>query len=166
MKNSRLSDNELAGILGVSQPTISRNRKQLEKDGHIREHAAMPEFAKLGYHIIAITLYKYDTSVEGRRVKNAREKAKKIVKESPPEMVLAARGIGIGYDEVTISFHKDYTPYVRFKDLARQLYPIALAKMESFLVDLDDEIRYKPLTVSTLAEHQLKLDEEEDAVDV
>lgn len=38
MKNSRRSDRELAKAIGVSQPTISRTIKRLEKEGYIREY--------------------------------------------------------------------------------------------------------------------------------
>jgi DNA-binding Lrp family transcriptional regulator len=37
MKNSRRSDRELAKAVGVSQPTVSRLVKRLEKDGLIKE---------------------------------------------------------------------------------------------------------------------------------
>jgi len=35
MKNSRRSDRELARVLGLSQPTVGRMMKKLEKEGII-----------------------------------------------------------------------------------------------------------------------------------
>ena len=55
MKNSRRSDRELARVLGVSQPTVSRTIKKLEKEGYIREYTMIPDFSKLGYEIMGIT---------------------------------------------------------------------------------------------------------------
>ena len=48
MEDSRRSDRELARAVGVSQPTVSRMIRKLEKDGIIREYAVIPDFSKLG----------------------------------------------------------------------------------------------------------------------
>ena len=52
MKNSRRSDRELAKATGVSQPTISRMIKKLEKERIIKEYTMIPDFVKLGYEIM------------------------------------------------------------------------------------------------------------------
>jgi len=57
VKNSRRSDRELAKALGVSQPTVSRIRVRLEKQGLI-DYSAIPNMAQLGFEIIAVTLGK------------------------------------------------------------------------------------------------------------
>ncbi len=105
MKNAKISDRELAGRLGVSQPTVTRRRARLEKERIIKEYTFLPDFSKLEYHIMAITLIKYnvDAAVDRERRLEAREKAMEIVKQSPFEMVMAEHGMGIGYDGVTIS---------------------------------------------------------------
>ncbi|NIO38282.1 winged helix-turn-helix transcriptional regulator, partial [Candidatus Bathyarchaeota archaeon] len=38
LKNSKRSDRELAKILGVSQPTVTRTRNRLEKNGMIQDY--------------------------------------------------------------------------------------------------------------------------------
>ncbi len=148
--------------MGVSQPTVTRRRARLEKERIIKEYTFLPDFSKLEYHIMAITLIKYnvDAAVDRERRLEAREKAMEIVKQSPFEMVMAEHGMGIGYDGVTISFHKDYNAYVEFKRWIRQSLPLKATKMDSFLVSLDDRFRYKPLTFSTLAKHLLTLRDE------
>ena len=55
MKNSRRSDRELARLIGVSQPTVSRMIKNLEKEGIIQEYTMIPDMIKLGIEIVAIT---------------------------------------------------------------------------------------------------------------
>ena len=41
LKNSKRSDRDLAKSLGVSQPTLTRMRKRLEKEGYILERASL-----------------------------------------------------------------------------------------------------------------------------
>jgi Lrp/AsnC family transcriptional regulator for asnA, asnC and gidA len=55
MKNSRRSDRDLAKAIGVSQPTVTRTRSRLEREGIIREYTMIPDFGKLGYKIMALT---------------------------------------------------------------------------------------------------------------
>ena len=57
LKNSRRSDRELAKVLGVSQPTVTRTRQRLEKE-YIRSYTLFPLFDKIGYGIIAFTFFK------------------------------------------------------------------------------------------------------------
>lgn len=160
MKNSKMSDRKLSEKLGVSQPTVTRRRARLEEAGIIKEYTFIPEFTKLGYHILAITLFKYGSQVPRKEVLKAREKAKEVVKESPFEMIMAERGMGAGYDGVAISIHRDYGSYLKFQNWMRQSNPAPIKNIESFLVNLDDEIHFRPLTFSTLANHLLKVKEE------
>ena len=156
MKNSKTSDRQLAKRLGVSQPTVTRRRARLEKEGIIKEYTFIPDFTKLDYHIMAITLFRYPKGVEKGKVQKARKAATEIVEESPTEMIMAERGLGLGYDGITISFHKDYGSFIKYRNWTRQMHPVEISDVESFLVNLDDEIHYRPLTLSTLAKHLLK----------
>jgi DNA-binding Lrp family transcriptional regulator len=156
MKNSKISDRELARRLAVSQPTVTRRRARLESEGLIQEYTLIPDFTKLGYHLMAITLFKYGQEASEQIRQGARQTAMKVVRESPAEMVMAERGTGLGYDGVTISFHKDYRSYVQYKNWVRENNPVKTVSVESFIVNLDDSIHYKSLTFSTLAKHLLK----------
>jgi len=51
MKNSKRSDRELAKVVKVSQPTITRMRKNLEKKEYIREYTIVPAVEKLGFEL-------------------------------------------------------------------------------------------------------------------
>jgi len=63
LKNSKKSDRELAGILAVSQPTVSRTRARIEKE-YIKTYTIIPDFKKLGYEIMAFTLAKITLSLK------------------------------------------------------------------------------------------------------
>jgi DNA-binding Lrp family transcriptional regulator len=56
MKNSKLSDREIAKRLKSSQPTVTRLRRFLEKQGWIKSYTVVPEFGKVGYKILAFYL--------------------------------------------------------------------------------------------------------------
>ena len=67
IKNSRVSDRELARLLQVSQPTVTRMRGRLEKEGYIKTYTVIPDFTKMGYQILAFTFSKlrsYPTTEE------------------------------------------------------------------------------------------------------
>ena len=59
MKNSRRSDRELARAMKSSQPTVTKARRKLEKQGYIEEYTMIPHFDKLGYEILAVTFFRY-----------------------------------------------------------------------------------------------------------
>ena len=59
LKNSKQSDRELAKTLNVSQPTISRARHKLEKSGMIKDYTIVPDFKKMGFGLLVITLPKF-----------------------------------------------------------------------------------------------------------
>lgn len=81
MKNSRQSDRELAKAIGVSQPTVTRMRTRLEKEGIIKEYTAIPNFARLGYQIMAVTLAKLEAPATAEVV----ERTMEIARERSPE---------------------------------------------------------------------------------
>ena len=155
MRNSRLSDRELAKQIGSSQPTVTRARNRLEKQGYIREYTVLPEFKQLGYEILAITFFKYKKRFDAEKI----EKAKKILDETfekgPFEIIMAERGMGCGFNAVMISVHKDYNSLMRLTNWAQQFYELELGEIENFVVDLLDKVRYRPLTFSSLAKHVL-----------
>lgn len=176
MKNSRRSDRELAKAIGSSQPRVSRIRKRLEKEGYIREYTMIPDFAKLGLGIMALTFSHFASPLG----KEELEKVKKIYREKTEktreaegtarlQIVLQEEGRGLGHSGVTISFHKDYASFVEFMRLAEQnshvelkdsakTFPILkIDKIENFLLNLKDENRYVPLTFANLAKYVAKL---------
>jgi DNA-binding Lrp family transcriptional regulator len=162
MKNSRTSDRELAKRLGVSQPTVSRVRAKLEKEGYIKEYTVVPEFVKLGYQLASFNLVKLKKDLSKEEMEEARQiSMKDMVEKAPNEIVLFNRGIGGGYTAVLVSFHKSYSDFRKLIERMKEYPFIDISATLSFLVDLNDEIQYRPFTFSTLAKHLLTLQEQE-----
>ncbi len=46
VKNSRRSDRELAKAIGTSQPTATRIRTKLEKEGYVKEYTSIPNLSQ------------------------------------------------------------------------------------------------------------------------
>lgn len=159
MKNSRRSDRELAKAVGVSQPTVSRIIKRLEEQGVIKEYTMIPDFRKLGYHLLVLTLGKYKTTISSEEKEKATQTFIQTSRRGYPEAVMIERGIGMGYDGTILSVHIDYSSYTRFRDSLRQFQSLETTDLQDFIINLDDIVRYRPLTLSTLAEHLPKTNE-------
>jgi hypothetical protein len=73
------------------------------------------------------------------------------VKEKQFEFIMLERGQGLGFDGVVISLHDSHTSYLEVLEWLEQFDFLEMKKIESFLIDLEDNVRYRPLTLSTLA---------------
>jgi DNA-binding Lrp family transcriptional regulator len=134
LKNSKKSDRELAGILGVSQPTVSRTRARIEKE-YINTYTIIPDFQKLGYQIMAFTLAKTKTYSEAATATKMMQKTKEWVAKRP-NIIFASDGEGFGKDLVITSFHKNYSAYAEFMRAFTIELGTALNNVESFLVSI------------------------------
>jgi len=150
MKNSRQSDRNLAKVIGVSQPTVTRIRNKLEKEGYIREYTMIPDFSKLGYKIMAIT-FALSRFLGKEEAERAGKTLADSVKDKQIELITLERGDGLGFDGVVISLHEDYASYLKVLEWLRQFDFLEMKKINSFLINLEDSVRYRPLTFSTLA---------------
>ncbi len=150
MKNSRRSDRDLAKAIGASQPTVTRIRNKLEKEGYIKEYTMIPDFRKLGYEIMAIT-FALSRSLNKEEVNKVRKLVADSVKNRQFEFIMLERGRGLGFDGVIISLHEDYSSYLNVLKWLEQFDFLDMTKIDSFLINLNDEVRYRPLTFSTLA---------------
>jgi DNA-binding Lrp family transcriptional regulator len=162
MKNSRRSDRQLANAIGVSQPTITRTRRKLEEDGIVKEYTMIPDFGKLGYKILALTFVKLKQPMNQEQTDKAREVARESLKTGPFRTIMLERGIGLDYDGVFMTYHRDYSSYVKFEGWLRQFDFLKLEEIGSFLVNLDDEVRYRPLTFSAIANDLLQMKEKKE----
>lgn len=160
LKDSRRSDRELAKAIGVSQPTVSRMIKRLEKERIIRGYTVVPDFSKLGYSLLAITFVELKQGLTMEQTEEAREKARDSLIENHNEIIMLERGIGVSHDGVFLSVHKDYSSYVGFRQWLQSFEFLETPNIETFMVNLKDTVHYRSLGFSTLAKHILTMNEE------
>ena len=138
MKNSKRSDRDLAKVIGVSQPTITRTRQKLEKMGYIKEYTVVPDMTKLGLEIIAFTFlnlaeHPLHTEKSPATTKNY-ENLEKWLETNPNTMFLAI-GNGLnGKNRVIITAHKDFTEYSEFISDLRLQCATCLMDVDTFLI--------------------------------
>ena len=150
VKDCRRSDRDLAKALGVSQPTISRIRTKLEKEGIISEYTAIPDFRKLGYEMLIFTLAKRDLRKHPYDIQLAKK-----FHEMNPTFIFGAGGESSNYDRIGISIQKNYGEYNKFMSEGKALWGNGMS-INSFIVDLKSETIVQPLSFKTFADQLLK----------
>jgi DNA-binding Lrp family transcriptional regulator len=156
MKNSKQSDRELAKKLGVSQPTVTRIRTRLEKDGYIKEYTLIPDFRKLGFEIMALNLISLRKEPSEEELKKLMEYGHEYEKRNPFALALAVSGMGAGYNRATISFHENYGSLMEFIRESKQTPWSEFYHYDTFVISLADD-HYRFLTFSTVASHLSKM---------
>ncbi len=149
LKNSKKSDRELAGILGVSQPTVSRTRARIEKE-YIKTYTIIPDFEKLGYQIMAFTLAKKAT-LGNEEASEMAKKSEEWVNQHP-NVIFGSDGEGLGKDLVLISFHKNYPAYADFMHSFALNMGTSLNNFESFLVSIGTGSKLREFNLKYLAD--------------
>lgn len=144
LRNSRKSDREIAKKLRISQPTVSRMRKTLEREGVIQEYTIVPDLTKLGYEIAAISFVKAKVRTEYL------ERAKKWVMKHP-NILLMAKAEGAGKNAVMISLHKNYTEYSRFVTETQVDWQDDIETYDTLLISLRGPV-VRAFSLRTLAE--------------
>jgi DNA-binding Lrp family transcriptional regulator len=151
LKNSRLSDRELARLMNLSQPTVSRVRTALEKQGYIKTYTVIPDFRKMGYRLLAFTFCKMKSYPNAKEAMDlVRQGAEWASKR--PNVVFASDGQGLGgSDIVVMSFHKDYDEYLEFMHSYAFEWGYALSTFDSFIVSTTSKLVMKPFDLRYLA---------------
>jgi len=153
MRDSKRSDRQLAKVLGMSQPTITRKRSLLEKE-FLDGYTAVPKWEKLGYEIFAITLVKIKPAIAAREKYDATRKKGGEWLKSQHNVIMAGACRGMGVDSFMISLHKSYP---EFDDFMRN-YRLELGEfaedIQSVLVNLRGKELLKPLHLKYLAEEK------------
>ena len=143
LKDSKRSDRDIAKVLGVSQPTISRMRQRLTDEGIIQEFTVIPDFVKMGFQIMAISSFKY-------KVAKDIEGLKKLMM-ARPNVIFASLAEGMGKNGIIISFHKSYPEFSKFISNLKAEGNGIIDDFDSMLVSLENQI-VKPLSLKYLAE--------------
>ncbi|MCK4478588.1 Lrp/AsnC family transcriptional regulator [Candidatus Bathyarchaeota archaeon] len=149
-RNSKRSDREIARILGVSQPTITRTRAQLEK-GYIKTYTVIPDFEKLGYQILAFTFIKIKSYPSADEAEKIVQHAAEWTNEHQ-NIIFAADGEGCGKDIIMVSFHKNYSRYSDFMRTFALNWGNIVSDFESFLVSIKSGYKMKPFDLKYLAD--------------
>jgi len=135
LKNSKQSDRELAKILNVSQPTISRLRHKLEKSGMIKDYTIIPDFRKMGFELMSILLVKIRPEAMTPEIIS---KAQEYVSKGHPNVILSTLGEGMGMNGVAISFYKSYTEFHRHLSQVRVDWREFLEDIQFFMVSIGE----------------------------
>jgi len=144
IKNSSRSDRKLAKVLGTSQPTVTRMRNKLVKEGFIQEFTVIPDFVKMGFEIVAVTLTK--TKFEPK----SRERLKKPIM-AKPNIIFCAEVEGMGKNGIYISFHKNYADYSKFIAKYMTEWTDVIESYDTILISIPGRI-VKPLSLKYLTE--------------
>ena len=159
MKNSHRSDRELARVVGVSQPTLSRTRTKLEKQGIIKEYTIIPDYSQLGLTLMSITFTKMRGPVSNGIVDDLKKRAGNTISEHPSALILGNLGMGCNADYVAIAFHSDYNEYSEFMKTIREFPNVDIDETKSFIVNLLERNQFQPLSFSQLAKYLAKAKE-------
>ena len=132
LKNSKRSDRDLAKVLKVSQPTITRTRHKLEKNRMVEDYTIIPNFRKMGFEILALTFVKMRSEI---LTPQTMEQARKYADQFP-NAIFASTGEGLGMTGVIISFHKNYTDYHNKLNLLRVDWKDLADDIQGFVVSI------------------------------
>ncbi len=149
MRNSRRSDRELAKVLGISQPTVSRRRMIIEKS-FIDGYTAIPKWEKIGFELVAFTFVKHKIKYAKPEVREAGFKKVEEWMMKQPNVILAIDGQGMGWDGVCVSFHKSYSDFTEFMRKHNSELSDLLIDSQSFIADINPTTTRKPFHLKYL----------------
>ena len=151
LKDSSRSDRELGKAIGVSQPTVSKMKKNLLEKGIIQGFTMIPDFSKMGYNLLAFTFVKpksrLSSSIE-------RKKSTKIAKKwlnEQANIVFSDFCRGMDMNAFMISFHTSYQDFDKFINKHNQKLGYLLDDVKSILVNLAGNDTLKPFHFKYLA---------------
>jgi len=158
VKNSKISDRQLARKIGVSQATVTRRRTRLEKE-RLLEYTAIPNFEKLGFEIMALSFSKW-TSEAVTELLPTEEFAKTVQTffSKHPYVIFATtggQGLG-GMDSASISIHTDYSDYSRWIKEIRANWGNYISKFESYIISLRSAQVVRQISFKHLVEYMSK----------
>lgn len=156
IKNCRRSDRELAKVIGVSQPTVTRSRVSVEREGLV-DYTAVPNFGKLGFEIMVFSFYSWRPEANEKLVKNSDTLVKKLSEflEDHKNIIFTSNGQGLGMERMMISVHKSYGSYVKLMKDVRQEWGEYLSSTNSFIISFKGDIVGRELSFRHFADFLL-----------
>ncbi len=151
MRNSKISDRQLAKEIGVSQPTVTRRRARLEREV-IDSYTLVPKWTEMGYEILAITLIRSHPSTGLReKVKASLEKGVKWMMKQP-NVLLCSGCRGMNRSGVMISVHKNYSDFDVFMSEHRRELGDLFSEIDTVIVNLGGREIIKPFGLKYLSD--------------
>jgi len=151
LRNSKVSDRQIAKKLGVSQPTITRRRSKLEKS-LIEGYTVLPSMKELGFEIIALTFMASRREALTRgKLEEAQSKARKWHAKHP-NVIFVGGGQGMGWNGVMVSLHKSFSDYTKFKAEHNKEFGECIADTNSFIMEVNTDTALKRFDLSYLAD--------------
>jgi len=84
---------------------------------------------------------------------------KQTSKMMPIPVVMLERGMGIESDGLIISYHENYASLTQLHELLGKQGFLDVDRMRSFLVSLQDVVRFVQLTFSLIADYVSRMEE-------
>jgi DNA-binding Lrp family transcriptional regulator len=152
MRNSRRSDRDLAKAIGVSQPTVSRMIKKLEKEGVIREYTMIPDFRKLGFELMSLVTTKENELLREDETVEAWKKARELAKKAPQPFLFVLSTKPSDADTTALALHKNYSEYVTYLKGIKENPLVSINSVEGFIAKTNLNDHFIPLTLSEVAD--------------
>ncbi|PVX25207.1 MAG: hypothetical protein CW691_05310 [Candidatus Bathyarchaeum sp.] len=152
LKDSSRSDRALAKTVGVSQPTVSRTKKTLLKEGIIESFTVVPNFYKIGYELMALTFVKIKTNLSSSEEREKGHESTKEWMRKQPNVIFCSYCRGLDADAFMVSLHKNYKDFDQFIQKHNKERGYLLTDVKSSLINMDDKQTIKPFTFKYLAE--------------
>lgn len=150
MKNSNRNDRQLAKVLGVSQPTVTRRRAMLEEN-YIEGYTVFPKFFEIGFEIMALTFFR--SNFRGEQGQYDEESLKRLKDwcNDQSHIVVAVNGIGLGWNSGFFSYHQNYTSLTEFLRTFETELSDLVSESQTFIINLRTDAVFKPFNLRQLA---------------
>ena len=151
LKDSSRSDRELGKVIGVSQPTVSKTKKQLLEEGTIEGFTMIPNFPEIGYNLLALTFVKIKNILSSPGEHQKTTESIKDWLNKQPNVVFADYCRGMEVDAFMISFHESYQDFDKFINKHNQELGNQLKDVKNILVNLAGDETLKDFHFKYLA---------------
>lgn len=125
LKNSKISDKELAKKLSTSQPTITRIRNKLFRKRVFARYTVLPSLSTIGLNLTIYTFIRVDYT--------ARKKISEWIKGNPL-VVFASEGEGMDENIVVTTIHPSFDDYANFLNELRNKFGKEIATIRNFTI--------------------------------
>ncbi|MDH7478221.1 MAG: hypothetical protein QHH17_07565 [Candidatus Bathyarchaeota archaeon] len=115
-------------------------------------YTAIPKWGNIGFELVAFTFVKTKKKYAQSKEQEAAVRKGREWLNSQPNVVFSAAGQGMGWDGITISFHKSYSEFAGFMRRHDIETASIINESQSFIVDLNPGLIGKPLHFKYLAD--------------